>query len=81
MDAIATAGDGDKTAFWIAWNLYEIRRAEWNVDLARDSRRVAEALESGGFTVESREVVDSTGWGGWRVRAGEFLQRFYPLKK
>ena len=81
MDAIATAGDGDQAAFWIAWNLYEIRRKEWDVDLARDSRRVAEALESGGFTVESREVVDSAGWGGWRVRAGEFLERFYPLKK
>ena len=81
LDAIATAGDGDETAFWIAWNLYEIRREEWNVDLARDSRRVAQALDSGGFTVESREVVDSAGWGGWRVRAGEFLERFYPLKR
>jgi len=81
MDAIAAADAGAKARFWIKWNLYELRRAEWNVDLAADSRRTAAALEASGFEVEATEVVDSTGWGGWRIRAGELLMRFYPLKK
>jgi enterochelin esterase-like enzyme/outer membrane protein assembly factor BamB len=78
MDAIAKSEGRDKPRFWVLWNRYEVRRAEWNVDLARDSRRVAEALEEQGFSVASREVLDSAGWGGWRVTVGEVLEQMFP---
>jgi outer membrane protein assembly factor BamB/enterochelin esterase-like enzyme len=78
MKVISESDAGDKARFWVVWNRYEIRRAEWNVDLGRDSRKVAEALESNGFSVASREVVDSAGWGSWRVRAGELLAEMFP---
>jgi enterochelin esterase family protein len=77
-EAIAGSSGAEKPRSWIAWNRYEIRRAEWNVDLGRDSRRVAEMLESQGFAVEAREALDSAGWGSWRVRAAEFLKEMFP---
>jgi outer membrane protein assembly factor BamB/enterochelin esterase-like enzyme len=79
MQAISESDTEAKARFWVVWNRYELRRAEWNVDLGRDSRKVAEALESNGFSVTSREVLDSAGWGSWRIRAGEVLAEMFPL--
>jgi enterochelin esterase-like enzyme len=74
-----SAGEGkEKASFWVVWNRYELARADWNVDLGRDSRRVAEMLEAAGFTVVQSEALDSSGWGGWRVRAGEILEQMFP---
>jgi enterochelin esterase-like enzyme/outer membrane protein assembly factor BamB len=78
MEAISKKDAKDKARFWVVWNRYEIHRAEGNVDLGRDSRKVAEALESNGFPVASREVLDSAGWGSWRIRAGEVLAEMFP---
>jgi len=72
------AGD-PRAKFWIGWNRYELRRAEWSFDLAADSRKLAETLKAGGFTVSGGEALDSAGWGSWRVRAGEMLEFFYPF--
>jgi len=78
MEAISKSDAEDRARFWVVWNRYELSRADWNVDLGRDSRKVAEALEANGFPVASREVLDSAGWGGWRVRAGEILREMFP---
>lgn len=78
MKVISESDAGDKARFWVVWNRYELHRAEWNVDLGRDSRKVAEALESNGLTVASREVLDGAGWGSWRVQAGELLAEMFP---
>ena len=68
----------DRPSFWIVWARQELRREDWGVDLARDSRRLAEALEAGGYPVRAWEAVDSSGWGGWRIRAAEVLEGFFP---
>jgi outer membrane protein assembly factor BamB/enterochelin esterase-like enzyme len=78
MRAISESSAADKPKIWAVWNRYELRRAEWNLDLARDSRRVVEALETHGFPVESREVLDGAGWGSWRIRVAEILGQVFP---
>jgi outer membrane protein assembly factor BamB/enterochelin esterase-like enzyme len=78
FEAIEKSSGEDKTRFWVVWNENDVRRAEWDVDLARDSRTVAEALEAKGYTVVTEEAADSAGWGGWCVRAGEALKLMFP---
>jgi enterochelin esterase-like enzyme/outer membrane protein assembly factor BamB len=77
-EAVSRGAGGEPPRFWITWNRAEVRRAEWNVDIARDSRRVTEMLEAEGFPVVGREATDSSGWGSWRVRAAEVLQQMFP---
>ena len=76
--ALARESASGKAKYLVFWNRYELRRAEWNVDLAVDSRKLVEALEAGGHDVVGAEVLDSAGWGGWGVRAGEILVDFFP---
>jgi len=78
FEAIEEGTGDDKSRIWVLWNKNEIHRAEWDVDLARDSRRVAEALAANGYGVVEQEAMDSTGWGGWRVRAAEALEMMFP---
>ena len=78
FEAIEGGKGDDKSRFWVLWNKNEISRVEWDVDLARDSRRVAEALETHGYGVVSQEALDSAGWGSWRVRAAEALVMMFP---
>jgi enterochelin esterase-like enzyme len=77
-EAIEKGSGENQARFWVVWNENDLLRTEWDVDLARDSRSVAEALEAGGFTVVTEEAADSAGWGGWRVRAGEALKLMFP---
>jgi enterochelin esterase-like enzyme len=77
-EAVSRGAGGEQPRFWITWNRAEVRRADWNVDIARDSRRVTEMLEAEGFPVVGREATDSSGWGSWRVRAAEVLQQMFP---
>jgi enterochelin esterase-like enzyme/outer membrane protein assembly factor BamB len=67
-----------KPAFEITWSRDELHRADWNADVARDTRRLADALEQHGFRVSAREAPDCSGWGGWPVRAGEMLAALFP---
>ena len=76
--AIEESDGQNKPRFLVMWNRYELRREEWGVDLGRDSKRVVEALEAKDYSVVAMEVIDSSGWGGWRVRAGEVLEQFFP---
>ena len=78
VSPISKSDAEDKARFWVVWNRYELSRTDWNVDLGRDSRKVAEVLEANGYAVASREVLDSAGWGSWRVRAGEVLREMFP---
>jgi outer membrane protein assembly factor BamB/enterochelin esterase-like enzyme len=78
MEAISESDAEAKARFWVVWNRYELSRADWNVDLGRDSRKVAEALEANGYAVVGREVLDGAGWGSWRIRAGELLMEMFP---
>jgi enterochelin esterase-like enzyme/outer membrane protein assembly factor BamB len=75
---LAKETQSGQTKYLVFWNRYELHRAEWNVDLGADSRRLAEALQAGGHDVGGSEVLDSSGWGGWRARAGEILVDFFP---
>ena len=74
-----SAGAKEKPSFWIVWAHHDLSREDWGVDLARDSRRLAEALDASGYPVQAWEAMDSAGWGGWRIRAAEVLQGFFPL--
>jgi enterochelin esterase-like enzyme/outer membrane protein assembly factor BamB len=67
-----------KPVFAIAWSTNELRRTDWNADLARDSKKLAEQLEAKGFEVRKNEARDSSGWGGWPVRAAEMLVTLFP---
>ena len=67
-----------KPTFEISWSQNELRSAERDADLARDTKRLAEKLEQHGFAVRAREVADSSGWGAWPVRAGESLVALFP---
>lgn len=78
LEAIDAKDGGAKARVWVVWNSNDLKRVDWDVDLARDSRSVAEALESNGYSVVTREVMDSAGWGSWRVRAGELLELMFP---
>jgi outer membrane protein assembly factor BamB/enterochelin esterase-like enzyme len=69
---------GPKPEFVITWSTNELRRTDWNADLARDTKKLAEQLEAAGFKVTKREAADSSGWGGWPVRAGEMLVTLFP---
>jgi len=75
---LAKESEAGNTEYRVFWNRYELHRAEWSVDLAVDSKRLAEALKAGGHDVEGGEVLDSSGWGGWRARGGEILVDFFP---
>jgi len=77
LTAAKESGAGE-TKYLVSWNRYELHRAEWNVDLAEDSRRLAEGLKAGGHDVGGGEALDSAGWGSWRARAGEILVDFFP---
>lgn len=76
--ALARESASGGAKYLVLWNRYELHRAEWNVDLAVDSRKLVEALQAGGHDVKGAEVLDSAGWGGWSARAGEILVDFFP---
>ena len=76
--ALAKESPSGPSSYLIYWNRYELHRAEWNVDLSVDTKKLVEALEAGGHSIEALEVLDSAGWGGWRARAGEALVEFFP---
>ena len=72
-------GEVSKARFLVFWNRYELYRADWNIDMAGDSRRVIEALEAGGYDAQGSEVLDGAGWGSWRVQVGKVLEEFFPM--
>jgi enterochelin esterase-like enzyme/outer membrane protein assembly factor BamB len=76
--AAAPASRASKPELHIAWSRYDIRRAEWNLDFARDGRRLATTLEEAGVAVHATEVPDAAGWGGWPTRAAEMLRAIFP---
>ncbi len=80
VSATAAAFDASnpKPVFALTWSRNELHRADWNADIARDSRTLAETLEKNGFKVSAREAADSAGWGAWPVRAGEMLVVLFP---
>jgi enterochelin esterase-like enzyme len=78
FEAIEEGKGKRDSRFWVLWNANELQRAEWDVDLNRDSRQVAAALEAGGYSLKALEVNDSAGWGSWRVRGAEILKEMFP---
>jgi len=68
------------TRFLVYWNRYELHRQEWSLDLAADSKRLAEALRSTGHAVGGGEVLDASGWGSWRARVGQIAEDFFPAR-
>jgi enterochelin esterase family protein len=80
LQRLETQDKGGKASFLVTWNRYDLRRAEWGLDVARDSERLTRALEAAGYAVAGGEVADGSGWGGWRVRGGEALERFFPAR-
>ena len=75
IDSFAGAS---KPSFAVAWHRDELHRADWNVDVAKDTERLAQALKAKGFAVETRQAQDASGWGAWPVRAGEMLVALFP---
>ncbi len=80
MNRLVEGGRVSGSRFFITWNRYELRRAEWGLDLGEDSRRLVEALTLAGHDVEGLELLDSAGWGAWRAQVAEPLVRFFPLQ-
>jgi enterochelin esterase family protein len=72
--------DVAKPTFEITWSRNDLRNAERNADIARDTKQLAETLEQNGFKVRAREAADSSGWGAWPVRAGESLVALFPRR-
>jgi enterochelin esterase-like enzyme/outer membrane protein assembly factor BamB len=72
------AAGSPKPVFEVTWSRHDLRNPERSADIARDTRQLAETLERHGFTVRAREAADSSGWGGWPVRAGEMLVALFP---
>jgi len=71
-------GSDFRSHFRVIWNRYEWKRAEWDLDIAEDSRRVVDALRAAGHDVVATEALDSAGWGAWRVQVAEMLRGFFP---
>jgi enterochelin esterase-like enzyme len=76
----AAAAAASKPELHLAWSRYDLRRGEWNLDFARDARRLAAAFEEAGLAVEKQEVADAAGWGGWPTRAVEMLRSIFPAR-
>jgi enterochelin esterase family protein len=74
----AQDGPGPRSHFRVIWNRYEWKRAEWDLNIAEDSRRVVEALGASRHDVVATEALDSAGWGAWRVQVAELLRDFFP---
>jgi enterochelin esterase-like enzyme/outer membrane protein assembly factor BamB len=66
--------------FYLDWSRYEVRDLDEGIDLSRDSQRLAEALEGGGYDLTGGEVLDSAGWSGWRSRTDRILESLFPLQ-
>jgi outer membrane protein assembly factor BamB/enterochelin esterase-like enzyme len=75
---LASEIDDVAPRFVVVTNRYELRREEWGLDLAEDSRRLVETLQSAGLDVRAETVLDSAGWGSWRAHAAEIFEAFFP---
>jgi enterochelin esterase-like enzyme len=75
---LASKEGSSGAAFLVLWNRYELRREEWNLDLAADSRTLHDALQSNGHPVSGGRTDDSAGWGAWRAQVGTILESFFP---
>ncbi len=78
LASLASDNEPSGTRFLLYSNRYELRREEWNLDLAADTRRMADALKAAGHDVRAVEVLDAAGWGSWRAHAGDILTAFFP---
>ncbi len=69
---------GTSAAFYVDWNRYDERNVDRDWSFATDSRQFADMLRKGGYRVDGGEVVDSFGWGGWRIRIDRVLVALFP---
>lgn len=63
---------------YLDWNKHDRRQPDSGIDLAGDSRKLAERLASRGYSPAGGEVADSYGWGADRARAGRVLEALFP---
>ena len=75
----ARGGRAANSRFHVTWSRYDLHRTAWDLDMAGDSRRVAEALKASGYEVAGGEVLDAAGWGGWRAQIADLLVDFFPM--
>jgi enterochelin esterase-like enzyme/outer membrane protein assembly factor BamB len=78
MTTVDSFAGASKPAVAVTWNKTEMHRAEWNLDVAKDTERLVQALKDKGFDVKARQAEDTSGWGAWPVRAGEMLVTLFP---
>ena len=78
MTTVESFAAASKPAIAVSWNRTEMHRPDWNLDVAKDTERLVQALEDKGFDVKTRQAEDAAGWGAWPVRAGEMLTALFP---
>ena len=66
--------------FYLSWNRYEEVDAVQGSDARRDSKKLAGALEKGGYRWQGGELADSFGWGGWRSHTDAILSSLFPVE-
>ena len=65
--------------FYLDWNRYDERNIDRDWDLGKDSAALAASLRQGGHSLEGGEMLDSSGWSGWRNRLDRMLIALFPV--
>ena len=73
----------EPVAFHIDWNRYEPHNPDdfLEADHAAGARGLYERLRARGYEVSGGEALDSAGWGAWRARTDDLLERFFALER
>lgn len=82
VDALIAEDPLEPVAFHVDWNRYESRNEDdfLEADHAAGARALYERLRERGYEVTGGEHLDSAGWGAWRARTDDVLERFFPLE-
>jgi enterochelin esterase-like enzyme/outer membrane protein assembly factor BamB len=78
LAGLIEARKGPDVRFYLDWNRHDVRNVDRGYDFREDSRKLAEMLEQGGYKITGGEVMDSSGWGGWRNRTDRALTVLFP---
>jgi enterochelin esterase-like enzyme/outer membrane protein assembly factor BamB len=83
VDALIEEEPLESVAFHVDWNRYEPRNEDdfLEADHAAGARALYERLRERGYEVTGGEQLDSAGWGAWRARTDDVLERFFPLEQ
>lgn len=65
---------------YLAWGRYDLLSPLEVTDIRKSNQRVAEILETAGYTFEGGEFNDGYGWINWKSRTDRIFSKLFPLE-